>query len=356
VLTGRESERSRVERLVVGARAGRGGALLVHGEPGIGKTALLEHARSLAAAGDPPLRVLDARGYETESEITFTGLYDLVAPLLDLRDRLPPAQAIALGQALALDAEGTPDRFAVPAALLGLVGGPGRRRGGGARVLGDRAGQRARLRAAVAGRARGPLRPRRRRPPARTRGARPGPEDRGRAVRGLRTRRARDGRAGRGRDRRGGRGAHARALPGRGDRDAGAGARTELARGERPRRRKARAEAREPLRAALETFERLGARLWAERARNELRATGVAATGEREAVTPVAELLTPHELQVALTVARGATNREAAAALFVSPKTVEHHLGQIYRKLGVRSRTQLAALLDQERRLGGAAA
>ena len=61
---------------------------------------------------------------------------------------------------------------------------------------------------------------------------------------------------------------------------------------------------------------------------------------------PVAEVLTPHELQVAMIVARGATNKEAAAALFVSPKTVEHHLGQIYRKLDLRSRTELTALLS----------
>jgi DNA-binding CsgD family transcriptional regulator len=60
----------------------------------------------------------------------------------------------------------------------------------------------------------------------------------------------------------------------------------------------------------------------------------------------VAEVLTPHELQVAMIVARGATNKEAAAALFVSPKTVEHHLGQIYRKLDLRSRTELSALLS----------
>ena len=51
--------------------------------------------------------------------------------------------------------------------------------------------------------------------------------------------------------------------------------------------------------------------------------------------------LTPHELQVALTVAEGATNKEAGAALFISPKTVEFHLSHVYGKLGVRSRTEL---------------
>jgi len=120
-------------------------------------------------------------------------------------------------------------------------------------------------------------------------------------------------------------------------------ARTELAFGERLRIGTGpRAEAQQHLRLALETFERLGARVWAERARDALRGTGVA---QRREDVPIAEVLTPHELQVAMVVAQGATNKEAAAALFLSPKTVEHHLGQIYRKLQLRSRTELAALI-----------
>jgi DNA-binding CsgD family transcriptional regulator len=62
--------------------------------------------------------------------------------------------------------------------------------------------------------------------------------------------------------------------------------------------------------------------------------------------------LTPQELKLARIVASGATNREAAERLFVSPKTVEAHLGAIYRKLGVRSRTELAAWLQDERATG----
>jgi DNA-binding CsgD family transcriptional regulator len=58
--------------------------------------------------------------------------------------------------------------------------------------------------------------------------------------------------------------------------------------------------------------------------------------------------LTPQELQVALLVARGATNREAGAALFLNPKTIEAHLGRVYRKLGVRSRTELAHAIASE--------
>jgi DNA-binding CsgD family transcriptional regulator len=122
-------------------------------------------------------------------------------------------------------------------------------------------------------------------------------------------------------------------------------ARTLLCFGERLRRARQRAEAREPLKDALATFERLGARGWAERARTELRATGEQQAPRAETS---AEQLTPHELQIAVLVAQGMTNREAAAALFLSPKTIEYHLGQIYRKLDVRGRAQLARLMAME--------
>jgi DNA-binding CsgD family transcriptional regulator len=130
-------------------------------------------------------------------------------------------------------------------------------------------------------------------------------------------------------------------------------ARTELCLGERLRRARRRAEAREPLRAALKTFERLGAAPWSERARTELAATGETA---RRRDPYAAEQLTPQELQVALVVARGATNKEAGAALFLSPKTIETHLGRVYRKLNVRSRTELAHLFSREGALTEAAA
>jgi ATP/maltotriose-dependent transcriptional regulator MalT len=131
-------------------------------------------------------------------------------------------------------------------------------------------------------------------------------------------------------------------------------ARTELVLGERLRRARRRADAREPLQRALAVFERLGAEPWAARTRTELTATG----GEfaRASEVSPADELTPHELQVALLVADGLTNREAAAALFLSPKTIEHHLSIIYRKLGLRSRAQLAALLAAERERATAAA
>jgi DNA-binding CsgD family transcriptional regulator len=122
-------------------------------------------------------------------------------------------------------------------------------------------------------------------------------------------------------------------------------ARTQLCYGERLRRSKRRMEARDQLRAALQSFEQLGAEPWATRARNELRATGeTVRSRERKA----SDELTLQELQVALKVAEGATNREVASALFLSPKTVEAHLSHIYGKLGLRSRTELAHRFARE--------
>jgi DNA-binding CsgD family transcriptional regulator len=115
-------------------------------------------------------------------------------------------------------------------------------------------------------------------------------------------------------------------------------ARTQLCFGERLRRAGRRVGAREQLRAALEAFERLGARPWEERAHAELRATGEKLR-RREAHE--ATELTPQELQIALQVAEGKSNKEVGAALFLSHKTVEFHLGRIYRKLDIHSRAEL---------------
>jgi DNA-binding CsgD family transcriptional regulator len=117
---------------------------------------------------------------------------------------------------------------------------------------------------------------------------------------------------------------------------------TQLAYGERLRRTGQRIHAREHLRAAFETFDGLGTTPWAERARSELAATGE--TARRRDPSTLDEL-TPQELKVALLLAEGKTTREAAAALFLSPKTVEYHLRNAYRKLGIRSRQQLAEAL-----------
>ncbi|GLI01036.1 transcriptional regulator [Phytohabitans aurantiacus] len=117
-------------------------------------------------------------------------------------------------------------------------------------------------------------------------------------------------------------------------------ARTHLAYGERLRRAGRRVDARIQLRLALEMFERLGATVWSERTRQELTATGESIR-TRPTALPL-ERLTAQEYQVARAVAHGATNREAASALFLSTKTIEFHLGNVYRKLSVRTRTELA--------------
>jgi DNA-binding CsgD family transcriptional regulator len=115
-------------------------------------------------------------------------------------------------------------------------------------------------------------------------------------------------------------------------------ARTALLYGEHLRRERRRVDARAQLRAALETFERLGCVHWAERARSELRATGETA---RRRDPSSLDQLTQQELQVVRVVSQGATNREAAAHLFISPRTVDHHLRSVFRKLGIRSRAEL---------------
>ena len=120
-------------------------------------------------------------------------------------------------------------------------------------------------------------------------------------------------------------------------------ARTQLLHGERLRRAKRRAE--RP-RAAECRPRRLRAPRrgpWAERTRSELRATG-GPTGSAAPAIATDEL-TAQELQIALQVAQGRTNREVAAALFLSAKTIEYHLGSIYRKLGIRRRGELAGVL-----------
>ncbi len=112
-------------------------------------------------------------------------------------------------------------------------------------------------------------------------------------------------------------------------------ARTLLAAGTIERRAKHKALAGEALEQARTIFEQLGARLWCERARRELERTGVHRTPGGE--------LSAAERRVADLAARGATNKQIAAQLFMSVKTVEAHLSRVYRKLGVHSRTQLAA-------------
>src|SRR4051795_6241234 len=116
-MVGRKDEQARLAALLEAARQGRSGTLLLHGPAGIGKTELLRHAEDQAE----DFQVLKARGMETESDIPFAGLAELVMPLLAHLDDIPSVQAAALRGALALGPVQAADRFTVPAALLSLL-------------------------------------------------------------------------------------------------------------------------------------------------------------------------------------------------------------------------------------------
>jgi DNA-binding CsgD family transcriptional regulator len=117
VLRGRDSECAQLDRLLDAVRAGHSAALVVRGEPGIGKTALLEHAGECAEG----CRVIRAVGVESEMELPFAGLQLLCAPLLDGLERLPAPQRDALGTAVGLSAGGRADRFLIGLAVLSLL-------------------------------------------------------------------------------------------------------------------------------------------------------------------------------------------------------------------------------------------
>ncbi len=119
MLVGRETERRAINVLLAGARVGDSGILVLIGEPGIGKTALLADAESLAGH----MRVLRAGGVESETSVPFGGLLQLLRPLLPLLEHIPGPQAEALSLALLLAPSGgrEPSRFAVGAATLSLL-------------------------------------------------------------------------------------------------------------------------------------------------------------------------------------------------------------------------------------------
>jgi len=119
--------------------------------------------------------------------------------------------------------------------------------------------------------------------------------------------------------------------------------RTRLSYGERLRRARRRRDARRQLAAALETFSRLGASPWAGRALAEMAAAGDAGGRNDPAIR---HRLTPQELQIAIALAEGRTTREAAAKLYLSPKTVEYHLRNVYDKLEIRSREELRSIME----------
>ena len=124
---GRARERARIEALIDGARAGRGGALVIRGEAGSGKSALLAWARRWA----DDLGVLLVQGTESEGELGFSGLFDLLRAALGGLAALPDPQAAALRGAFALGPPVAGDRLAVHLAALGPARGPRQERAAG---------------------------------------------------------------------------------------------------------------------------------------------------------------------------------------------------------------------------------
>src|SRR5690349_10801923 len=123
-LTGRRSERRALDRFVAGVRAGEGRALVLRGEPGAGKTALLDYLADRAAG----CLVARAAGVQSEMELAFAGLHQLCAPMLDHAGSLPDPQREALRTAFGLSVGPAPDRFLVGLAVLGLLSETARER------------------------------------------------------------------------------------------------------------------------------------------------------------------------------------------------------------------------------------
>jgi len=118
-LIGRHLERAKIDQLIAQANKGQSGALVLRGEVGIGKTALMEHARATATAQG--FQVGSAAGTEAESQFAFAGLHQLCEPLLEGADRLPEPQQAALGVAFGTQVGSAPDRFLVGLAALNLL-------------------------------------------------------------------------------------------------------------------------------------------------------------------------------------------------------------------------------------------
>jgi DNA-binding CsgD family transcriptional regulator len=116
-LLGRRGEREAISQLLQGAQGGTGGVLVIHGEPGVGKTALLEYAE----AGASGFHTLSAVGVGSEMELPYAALQQLCSPILSLAERLPDIQREALSVAFGLSAGPAPDAFLIGLATLGVL-------------------------------------------------------------------------------------------------------------------------------------------------------------------------------------------------------------------------------------------
>jgi DNA-binding CsgD family transcriptional regulator len=377
-LADRRAECAALDRLVDAVRAGQSQALVVHGEPGAGKTALLEYLAGRALG----CRVVRAAGMQSEMELAFAGLHQLCAPLLDRLEALPGPQAEAVRTAFGLSAGPVPDRFLVGLAVLGLLAEVAakeplvclvddtqwldrvsaqvlafvaRRLGAesvgvvfGVRVPGgELAGlpelavgglPEAEARALLDSVLAGPIDARVREQIVAETGGNPlalVELPRGLTVAELA----------------GGFGLlGAVALSGRIEEsfrrqiDALPPETRRLLYGEWLRRQRRRGEARAQLRTAHGMLEAMGLEGFAGRARRELRATGE--TARKRAVTAAGDgELTVQEAQIARLARDGLSNPEIGARLFLSPRTVQDHLGNVFAKLGITSRSQLRRIL-----------
>jgi DNA-binding CsgD family transcriptional regulator len=314
-LSGRQSECDALDGLVAQVRVGGSAAMVLRGEAGVGKTALLDYA--VAAAGD--LRVVRVAGVESEMELPFAALHQMCAPLLDCLGRLPDPQRDALGTAFGLRAGPAPDHFLTGLAVLSLLAEAAADRPlacviDDAQWL-DRASAQVLAFAARRLLAESVLVILATREPDRDLHGLPELVVEG-VPRGNRAARP-----------------HPRRIE---------LARAQLVYGEWLRRENRRVDARAQLRTAHEMFVSMRADGFAERARCELLATGETA---RKRTVDTCDELTAQERQVACRARDGYSNSEIGAELFLSPRTVEWHLRRVFTKLGISSRRQLRAAL-----------
>lgn len=282
ILVGRARERTEIDAALDAARSGRSAALVITGDPGIGRSAILDAAVQMAEG----LRTVEIRGVEAEANAPFSALDQVVRPFLDGLDGLPGPQREALERACALATGPPADPFLVGLATLSLLAGA-------ASATPWALGLAARSAALVT-------------------------DDAAAEVRYLEAIERLD------------------ATDARAD-----AARAHLLYGEWLRRQQRRTDARSALREAHERFVDMGAGAFAERARGELAATGERARRRTVETSEAAGLLTPQEQQIADLAARGETNAEIGQRLYISARTVDYHLRKVFRKLGITSRREL---------------